>query len=288
MYTTKSNLRLGTSTYSYWHITPEIVAIESVLESAAQLGLYGVQILHKQMEGDDFVYVQNLKRYAFRLGLDIYNLYADPDFIWKDAETRQQNVQHTLECINLAHDLGIPSLRIQTGGWQKNADLKQSKTQNAAQQPWQGYGNEDALKWAIDAIDACLNEAEEKGVMLLLENTPGLSASVDTVIHIIEQINSPWLRAVLNTGTIVHESDIYRAAEQFAPYVWLVHAQTHHGGRQGAASDLDYARLFRILRNVGFRGYVSIEMAGTESAETAVPKSMELLRSAWERAGRAR
>ncbi|MYJ78398.1 MAG: sugar phosphate isomerase/epimerase, partial [Caldilineaceae bacterium SB0670_bin_27] len=48
--------------------------------------------------------------------------------------------------------------------------------------------------------------------------------------------------------------------------------------------DLDYARIFRILLDAGWGGYCSIEMEGAENAATAVPKSIEMLRNAWESA----
>ncbi len=40
--------------------------------------------------------------------------------------------------------------------------------------------------------------------------------------------------------------------------------------------------LQKIMCNANFTGYVSLEMEGKEDAETAVPKSYELLRKAFE------
>ena len=94
--TTNSTLRLGTSTYSYWHFTPEKTPIESVLDAAAELGLNGVEILHRQMESEENDYLQQLKRQAFTLGLDLYNLSIHQDFVHDDAEVRQQHIDHTL------------------------------------------------------------------------------------------------------------------------------------------------------------------------------------------------
>ncbi len=104
-------LRLGTSSYSYWHFLPEKVPLETVLDAAAKLGLSGVEILHRQMESEENAYLQKLKRQAFRLGLDLYNLSIHQDFVWAEPEERQKNIEHTLHCIDLAHELGIPSIR---------------------------------------------------------------------------------------------------------------------------------------------------------------------------------
>jgi sugar phosphate isomerase/epimerase len=47
---------------------------------------------------------------------------------------------------------------------------------------------------------------------------------------------------------------------------------------------IDFERVFKMLKAAGFTGYVSIEMEGHEHADTAVPKSIETLKAAWEKA----
>ena len=44
---------------------------------------------------------------------------------------------------------------------------------------------------------------------------------------------------------------------------------------------LDYPRIGRIMRKHGFKGYVSLEFEGKEDWETAVPKSLAVLRKAF-------
>jgi L-ribulose-5-phosphate 3-epimerase len=60
-----------------------------------------------------------------------------------------------------------------------------------------------------------------------------------------------------------------------------VQAKTYFGDGEWYTLDLDYARIARILADANYRGYVSLEMEGKEHADTAVPKSMELLRKAF-------
>src|SRR5690242_10920295 len=107
MTTTPPTLRLGTSTYSYWHFTPQLTPIEYVLDQAHALGLNGIEILHRQLASEENSYLQKLKRHAFHLGLDMYNLSIHQDFVWAEADERQKNVEHTLKCIDLAHEMGI-------------------------------------------------------------------------------------------------------------------------------------------------------------------------------------
>lgn len=44
--------------------------------------------------------------------------------------------------------------------------------------------------------------------------------------------------------------------------------------------DLDYTKIGKILKDVGFQGYVSIEFEGKADAHVGVPQSVEMLRNA--------
>ena len=92
-------MKLGVSTYSYWHFTPEKVPVETVIQSAAELNLEGVEILHRQMDSEDRSYLQNLKRLAFIHGLDLYALSIHQGFVSPNPDERQKNVDHTKHCI---------------------------------------------------------------------------------------------------------------------------------------------------------------------------------------------
>lgn len=273
-------LRLGVSSYSFWHFTPEKVALEHIFDKAHDMGLMGVEILHQQLESESNSYLQKLKRHAFQNGLALYNLGTSQDFVWDDPEQRKQNIDHSLHCINLAHDLGIPSIRINAGAWRREGSpgLIESKGWT---EPWQGFTEDDGFNWAIEGLSACLDHAQKQGVMLLLENHWGLTTTADGMIRILETINSPWLRAILDTGNFYYDGDMYTAMEKLAPYVALAHAKTYPGGGKVFTIDLDYPRILGILKKVDYKGYLSIEMEGNEAAATAVPKSIAMLNNAW-------
>ena len=44
---TQPTLRLGVSSYSYWHFTPEKVPLSRIVDSAADAGVMGLEILHQ-------------------------------------------------------------------------------------------------------------------------------------------------------------------------------------------------------------------------------------------------
>jgi sugar phosphate isomerase/epimerase len=115
---------------------------------------------------------------------------------------------------------------------------------------------------------------------MALENHWGLTTSVDGLLRIYKGVNSPWLGINLDTGNFV--GDPYSQLERLAPHAIVVQAKTYYGGGVYYTRDLDYTRIAKTLRNANFKGYVSLEMEGKESAETAVPKSLKVLREAFD------
>jgi len=62
-------VKLGISTYSYWHFRSKRVPIEKVIDQASALGVEGVDILHRQMESEEPAYLRKLKRHALVNGV---------------------------------------------------------------------------------------------------------------------------------------------------------------------------------------------------------------------------
>lgn len=270
---------IGVSTYSYWHFRGERFPIESVIEDAARVGFDGVEILHRQMAEESSAYLNKLKRLAFVNGLDLYMLSIHQDFVDPDAEKRQKDIEHTKHTIDLAHQMGIPAIRLNTGRWNTIRSFDDLMDAKGNEPPIEGYTDDDAFKWVIDSIEKCLPHAEERGVVMAIENHWGLSTKPDNLLKIYKAIDSPWLGMNVDTGNYV--GDPYPQLAQLAPYADIVQAKTYYGGGVWYTLDLDYKRIAGILRKAGFRGWVSLEMEGNEPAATAVPKSFEVLREAF-------
>jgi sugar phosphate isomerase/epimerase len=276
---TKPRIRIGVSTYSYWHFDKVKYPIEKVIEDAARIGFDGVEILHRQMESEDRKYVNNLKRLAFSLGLDLFFLSIHQNFVSPDKAKRQEHIDHTKRCIDLAVQLGCPAIRLNSGRWGTIPDFQKMLDAGGKETPIEGYTDDDAFNWCIESINECLPHAEQAGVLLALENHWGLTTSVEGLLRIYKGVNSPWLSINLDTGNFV--GDPYPQLEKLAPHAIVVQAKTYYGGGVYYTRELDYDRIAKILRKAGFKGYVSLEMEGKETADLAVTKSLKLLREAF-------
>ena len=271
---------IAVSTYSYWRYRPDSkLTIEQCIELAGEAGFDAVEILHVQMEDQSNSTLQRIKQKAFRLGLDLCGLSTHQTFVSPDPEVRKKNIEHTIECIELAYSLGIPTIRVNTGRWGTTKDFDQLMANRGIEPRLEGYSDKDGFEWVIDSLEKCLPAAENCGVVLGLENHWGLGRTASGVLNVLNQVKSPWLKATLDTGNFLDNQ--YEQYEQLAPEAVFVQAKTYFGGGTWYTLDIDYDRVAEVLRKVDYRGYISLEFEGKENHETAIPKSLDLLRQAF-------
>ncbi|MHB1425909.1 MAG: sugar phosphate isomerase/epimerase family protein [Gemmataceae bacterium] len=273
--------RLAVSTYSFWQFRrDELRDIEKCIDLASDMGFDGVEILHRQMQDESNAYLQKLKQRAFRNGLDLCGFSTHQTFLSPKKEVRQKNVEHTLRCVELAYRLGIPTMRVNTGTWGTSKNFDELMKNRGLEPPLKGYTDEDGFGWVIDGLGQCLRKAAECGVVLGLENHWGLGRTPEGVLRVVEALHSPWLQVTLDTGNFLE--DPYSKLEKLASKAVLVQAKTYYGGGLWYSLDLDYRKIAALLREHGYRGYISLEYEGKEDPRLGVPKSLDLLRKAEE------
>jgi len=280
-------IRLGLASYSFWHFRTAKVPIETVIERAAALDAPGVDILHRQMDipekepltAEHRAYLRRLKRHAFLNGVALIGLSIHQDFVDPDPAYLKQQVEHTHKCLEIAYELGVPCIRLNSGRWNTIKDFDELMKARGIEPIIPGHTLEDGFKWCQECIEKCLPKAAECGVVLALENHWGLTSSPEGQLRLLDAIQSPWLGALMDTGNFLE--DPYDKLEKIAPKTVFVQAKTYFGGGEWYTLNLDYKRIAQILRRANYRGWVSIEFEGKEHADTGVPKSLALLREAF-------
>lgn len=276
--TATRRIPISVSSYSYWHFTPQKFPIENVIEEAARLGFDGVEVLHRQMTDESVAYQNKLKRMAFDSGLAIPLLSIHQNFLQPDVAKRKADIDHTIKCINIATQMGIPCVRMNTGSWGtvKNK-IQTDYYKTGIEPPITGYTDEDGIKWVIDGMGECLTYAEKAGVTLALENHWGLSSNTDYLLRMYNALkSSPAMGLNVDTGNFVGEP--YAGLERLAPYATIVQAKTYYGGGTFYDKDMDYTRIGKIFQKAKYTGFVSLEFEGKEDPNLAVPKSLDVLR----------
>ncbi len=272
--------RIAVSTYSFWQFQhQDLRDVEACINRSAEMGFDGVEILHRQMENEENGYLQRLKRAAFVAGIDLCGFSTHQGFLSPDEAVRQKNIDHTIHCIELAYQLGIPTMRVNTGTWGTSKDFDELMKNRGIETPREGFTDEDAFGWVIDSLEKCLPAAERCGVLMGLENHWGLGRTPEGVMRVVNAIDSPWLQVTMDTGNFLE--DPYDRLEQLAAKTILVQAKTYYGGGLWYQLDLDYPRIAKILKQHEYRGYVSLEFEGREDPRTGIPKSLAMLRESF-------
>jgi L-ribulose-5-phosphate 3-epimerase len=284
----KPKVKLGIASYSYWHFRPPKVSIEQVIEKAGALGVHGVDILHRQMDiperepltAEHRGYLRRLKRHGLKHGVGLIGLSIHQDFVDPSADFLRQEIAHTEKCIEIAYELGITCLRVNSGRWNTIRSFDDLMKARGLEPILDGHTEDDAFKWCIESIEKCLPKAEQCGVVLAIENHWGLSRTPEGLLRIVNAFNSPFVGALMDTGNFLE--DPYDKLKQIAPKTVYVQAKTYDGGGEWYTLDLDYKRIAGILAEVNYTGYVAIEFEGKAPADEAVPKSVARLRKAFE------
>jgi len=252
-------MRVGCTAYSYRkYLSTGAMTLEDFIATCSGIGLDGVELTAYYFPSVEASYLNRLKRMVFSNGLDISGAAVGNNFCFPDLSERVKQVESVKKWVDIAYRLGAPYLRVFAG-----------KTP-------QGYGDEDAFKWTVEALKECVGYAEEDGVVLALENHGGITATTAGVSSIIEAVGSEWLRQTLDVGNYV--ADTYRSIEETAYLAVNVHAKSYEVTPEGEKR-LDYHRIIRILESSGYKGYLSIEYEGAEDPKTAIPRTVALLKS---------
>ncbi len=223
------------------------MTISDMLDFCATAGFEGADITgyyfkgYPQVPPDEYLF--QIKRKAFRLGLEISGTGVRNDFTIADKIKREQDVMLVKKWIEVAAKIGAPVIRIFAGN-QKN----------------EGISKEAVTEWMLKDIQACVDYGKQYGVIIGLQNHNDFIQTADQVIKIIETINSEWLGLVLDTGS-------YRVLD---PYEEIAKSIKHTVNWQikenifinGAEKETDMEKLMGIIKSSGYKGYLPIETLG--------------------------
>jgi hypothetical protein len=171
---------------------------------------------------------------------------------------RQKAIEANVAWLPVAAHLGCKAIRVAAGGV--------------------GRENEqDALMWVIDAYLELAERGAKEGVMVLIENQPGIASQPDRILQIIETVNNPWIGTLLDLAEFPSDVDRYEAIERLLPCTAAVHVRTRAFNEQGLETAVDVARCHHLMQRAQYQSYVGILYDGDGGDHEGVLKSKELL-----------
>lgn len=205
-------------------------------------------------------YCRRLRRQAFLLGLAVSGTAIRNTFTYPPGPLLDKEIAHVKRWIDLAVDLGAPTIRIFAGDLQK------------------GTTEAQARGWCIQSIQECCEHAASRGVILALENHGGIVATVDQLLSIVKEIKSNWFGVNWDSGNF-RSADPYGDLAKAAPYAVVAQIKTEVFP-SGVRQDADLRRVVGILREAGYRGFVALEYEAQADPFVAVPRYLAELRRA--------
>ena len=208
-------------------------------------------------------YLRGLQQHCFRLGLDVSGTAVGNDFSFAPGPEREKQIASVKQWIDNAEILGAPVIRIFAG--------HQKQDQTPA----------EMHSLMVAGIEECCDYAGQHGVYLALENHGGPTATAESMLAIVHDVQSPWFGVNLDSGNFFHDHP-YDDLAKIAPYALNVQVKinTAVAGNKDK-KPTDYARLAKILRDANYRGYVVLEYEGEGDPRAECPKHMSQLREAF-------
>ncbi len=157
---TKRRFPIGVSTYSFWRFQhDDWRPVPKCLEAAAEIGFDGVEILQRQLVDTS---PQRCSRSSAALRRWVCRSWGSPPTRVSSLPTprkRQKNFDATVACLEQAYQLGIPTMRVNTGTWGTRKDFDDLMAHRGLEDPLPGHTDEDGFGWAIDAYRRLAVEA---------------------------------------------------------------------------------------------------------------------------------
>lgn len=211
-------------------------------------------------------FINEFKRKAFLLGLDISGTGVRNDFANPDPEARKKDIVMIKKWIEAAAMMGIPNLRIFAGT-----------------HPHDGYTRDEVFKWMAADIRTCCEYGKNYGVIIALQNHNDFLYTSADVDRIFEMVDSEWLGLNLDIGSY-RRHDPYEEIKRNIQYAvtWQIKENVWIEGKETPA---DFEKLFGIIRDSKYRGYLPLETLGAGNPYEKVPVLLKKVQSALQHTG---
>ena len=214
---------------------------------------------YPEVPADDFL--MKFKKQAFLLGLGISGTGIRNDFANPDKNSRLSDIGLIKKWIVAASKMGIPNLRIFSG----------TNTHD-------GFLRDEVFEWMAQDIKTCCDFGKEHGVMIALQNHNDFFKTAADVDRIFEMVDSEWLGLNLDIGSY-RQADPYEEIAANIKYAvtWQIKENVWIEGKE---TPTDFEKLFKIIKESGYRGYLPLETLGAGDPYQKIPVLLENVRKA--------
>jgi sugar phosphate isomerase/epimerase len=250
------------------------LTLEQMIQKAKQYGYDGIEIDGKRPHGNPNDWptkrCKELRSMADGEGIEIYAVAGNNDFSSPICEHREAQIVYLRELIRMASDFGAPAVRV-FFAWPGVTKHPQIASYTVARDIWNHShppaNEKDDWDRCQDALVECSRYAADYGVTLALQNHAPIVKSYKDVLRMIQEVNSPRLKACLDLPLLSDKSPegIRAAADAVGPLQVL----SHFGGefeRKADGSIVNdheqeaFPHFIRAMKRIGYNGYLGYEL----------------------------
>jgi sugar phosphate isomerase/epimerase len=149
-----------------------------------------------------------------------------------------------------------------------------------------GFSRETARSQIIAFLQRCGPQAAASGVTVAIEplNTRecNILTSVAAALEIAQAAGHPQIKVLSDLYHVAEERQSYEETRAAGDWLAHVHVAGAEGRRVPNAADIDYlAAYFRVLKEMGYAGRISVEGSSTDLPRQA-GESLDALHKAWQ------
>ena len=251
--------------------------LEDTLAHAARLGYAGVEIapftIANSVNDISTAERQRIRDLAARSQIAIVGLHwllVKPEGLYlnhTDAGIRERTARYFVDLVDCCADLGGTIMVV---GSPKQRNILP------------GVTREQAWDWTAATFRDAVKRAEDRAVTICFEPlAPAETNFINTAAEAIQftrQFNSPRFKIIIDVKAMCSES---KPIPQIIRESWLHFAHFHANDKNlkgPGFGDVDFKPIAAALKEVGYEGYVSVEVFKfEEGADTIASKSIEYL-----------
>lgn len=253
-------------------------SLEESIKEIADIGYDGVELLcdipHAYPPDLDKKKIQAIRNVLSSHNMQVSNLNAftlyaikdvyHPSWIEDDEESRETRIQHTIDCLRLAEQVGARNISTEPGG------------------PLNGNGKSPAEleKRFVAGLLRAAKIAEQIEVKILVEPEPALLLENSRQFkNFMSKVNSEYVGLNFDIGHFFCVSeDPASLVSDLSDYIEHFHladiADTRiHNHLIPGHGAIDFASVFDAIDKIGYQGFVTVELYPYQSTPTDAAKA---------------
>jgi sugar phosphate isomerase/epimerase len=227
-----------------------------------KFGVPGLEPLSSHFPSTETPYLHEFRNAIEKAGVSVVNIPVDNSDSYCDPDPagRKRAIQNAVKWMDVAAILGSPSIR-----------TSMPEVKNASPD----------VNLAAASLKEVVKHAEEKNIVVNLENDNLASEDAFFIVKVIEKVNSGWLHALpdfCNSMMSGNAEFNYSAVNAMFKHAYSIcHVKDSEVGDNGRVFQIDLEKTFAILKASNYRGFCSMEFEGQGDPHSGVQKLIEAL-----------